>query len=88
MIDDPKITRIRHFLVRLNIVAGILIGVAIALLVPRLFNYEWPTIILIGTTALLFLFGSLFGILLWRYTIGFILAFGVGIWWGHKTRND
>ena len=87
MIKDPMIVRIRKWLVKLNIVAGILFGIFLVYFLTS-FLYEYPTIILLLLAIPFFLFGLLSGTLIWKWTVGYILAFGVGIWWGHKTRND
>ena len=88
MIKDPQIVRIRKWLVKINIVAGNLFGVLLAFLMAYIIFYELPIIIIILLSIPVFIFGTFFGILLWKWTVGYMLAFGVGIWWGHKTRND
>jgi cellobiose-specific phosphotransferase system component IIC len=88
MLNDPQIVRVKRWLAKLNLIGGIFIGAAILFLVDRAFLYELPIILNILISIPVFILGALFGILLWKWTVGYILAFGVGIWWGHKTRNE
>ena len=88
MIKDPTIVAIRKWLVWLNIIGGIFIGILILHLARKAFLYELPIIINLLLSIPVFIFGTFLGILLWKWTVGYMLAFGVGIWWGHKTRND
>ena len=86
MSNDQQIKRISRGLVYLNFIGPFLFALAAAALLA--INYEWLIIIefLVGVVVFTLVFAI--GVILWKHTVGFFLAFGVGIWWGYKTRND
>ncbi len=74
------------WLVRLNFIAPALFGLAAAALLA--INYEWLIIIEFLVGIVIFVVVFAISAILWRYTIGYVLAFGVGIWIAYKERND
>ncbi len=86
MIKDPQIIKMRDWLVRLNFIGPFLLGLGAAALIS--INYELPIIIAFLVGVVVFTLVFIISVILWKYTIGYLLAVCVGLWWGYKTRND
>ncbi len=83
---EQQLKNTTRWLVRINLIVPALFGITAAALVA--INYEWLIIIEFLVGIIVFTLVFAISVILWKYTIGFLLAFGIGIWWGHKTRND
>lgn len=83
---EPQLKKFSRWLVNINLIIPLLIGIAAAALVAV--NYELPIIIEFLAGIGVFTLAFIISAILWKYTLGYLLAFGVGVWWAYKTRND
>ncbi len=83
---DNQNKQVVSWLVRIDLTASVLFGLAAVALVT--INYEWLIIIEFLVGIVIFVVVFAISAILWRYTFGYVLAFGIGILIAYKERND
>jgi len=83
---NNDIKTVSKWLVKINFFVPVLIGIAAAALVA--INYEWLIIIEFLVGVVVFTLAFIISAILWKYTVGYLLAFGVGFWLGHTRHDD